>query len=210
MSFDQVFSAAMERALNRLLAMDPNTMAQLAPLEGQVIKLELKGLPQNQSLYLFPCEDGFMVLTEFDGEPDTVIRGSPLAFSRLALSQESSEVLFSGDIQIDGDTALGNRIKRILQQLDIDWEEQLSKVTGDMLAHQLGNLFRNTKNWWDKSADAVQQDLGDYLQEEVRLLPAKAEVQHFIQQVDEARMSLDRLEARLKIISESSHEDETG
>ena len=109
MSFDQVFSAAMERALNRLLAMDPNTMAQLAPLEGHVIKLEFIGI--QQSLYLFPGEDGFMVLTEFDGEPDTIIRGSPLAFSRLALSQESSEVLFSGDIQIDGDTALGNRIK---------------------------------------------------------------------------------------------------
>lgn len=205
MSINQVVTAGIEETLNRLLALDPASLAQLAQLEGRVIGLEFTGLPFK--LFLFPGEEGFMVFSEFDGEPDTNISGTPLAFTHLALGKDSSDVLFGGEIRIDGDTALGNRVKRILQQVDIDWEEQLSRVTGDLVAHQVGRLFRHAGEWWRDSNDAISRDLGEYLQEETRLLPARAEVQQFIHQVDEARLAMDRLEARLRLLKEKQREE---
>jgi ubiquinone biosynthesis protein UbiJ len=41
------------------------------------------------------------------------------------------------------------------------------------------------------------QDLSEYLQEELRVLPARIEVENFIDDVSQLGMAMDRLEVRL-------------
>ncbi|MCB1155828.1 sterol-binding protein, partial [bacterium] len=89
----------------------------------------------------------------------------------------------------------------ILDDMDIDWEEMLSRYTGDIVAHQLGNLVRGANRWLSRSAGVIEQDLGEYLQEEARSLPPRLEVQDWMNEVDAARSDLDRLEARIKRIA---------
>ncbi len=204
MSLPQLFIASIETAFNRYLALDPEAFTRLANMEGKIIAIEIKGL--NESLYLFPGDDGIMVLSDFDGDADTTLSGTPLALAKLSLSEDAAAVLFSGDVTITGDTRLGHQFKKILAQVNIDWEEQLSRVVGDITAHQIGNALRGFGQWFDRSKHAMELDVGEYLQEESRLLPAKAEIDRFIHQVDELRESVDRLQARVqKLIKTQQH-----
>ena len=204
MSLPQLFIASVETAFNRYLALDPEALSQLAGMEGKIVSIEIKGL--NERLFLFPGDDGIMVLSDFDGDADTTLSGTPLALAKLSLSEDAAAVLFSGDVTISGDTRLGHQFKKILAQVNIDWEEQLSRLVGDITAHQIGNALRGFGQWFDRSKQSMELDLGEYLQEESRLLPARAEIDRFIHQVDELRESVDRLQARVqKLIKSQQH-----
>ena len=205
MSLPQIFIATLENAINQYLSLDPQGLSRFADLEGRVIAIHVEGI--NQSVYLFPGADGVMVLAEFDGEPDTTISGTPLALARLGVTEDAAGVLFSGEVKISGDTRLGNQFKKILGAIDIDWEEQLSVYLGDVLAHQLGNAAREFSSWFTRSADSLQKDVGEYLQEESRLLVTNAELDKFIRDVDMLREAVDRLDARVSRIKKTLKHD---
>ncbi|MFW2372249.1 MAG: ubiquinone biosynthesis accessory factor UbiJ [Gammaproteobacteria bacterium] len=195
MSLPEILLASIETTINRYLALDPEKMAQFASLEGKVIAIDIKGL--NESLFLYPGVDGIMVMGDFDGEADTTLSGTPLALARLGLSEDAAPVLFSGEVKIEGDSRLGHQFKRLLSEVNIDWEEQLSKYLGDVLAHQLGNAARSCSAWFNRSKQSLALDLGEYLQEESRMVVTKAELDRFVSQVDQLREAADRLDARI-------------
>ena len=205
MSLPQIFIATLENAFNQYLSLDPDALSRFADMEGKVIAIDIVGL--NQSVYLFPGADGIMLLTEFDAEADTRLSGTPLALARLGITEDAASVLFSGEVKISGDTRLGNKFKKILGQLNIDWEEQLSHYVGDTVAHQLGNVARDFSRWFARSSSSIQLDLGEYLQEESRLVPSNAELNRFINNVDVLRESIDRLEARITRIKKTLSND---
>ncbi len=189
-------SAAIETAINQYLAMDPEGRARFAALEGQVIAVEPSGL--GLRLYFLPGADGIQVLGDYEGEADTTLRGAPLALARMGLPGDSSGGLFSGDVEIIGDTDTGQRFKEIMDGVEVDWEEHLSRFTGDMVAHQLGTMLRRGSAWLKSSGDTLSRDLTEYLQEESRLLPTRIELENFFDDVDGLRSHLDRLDARLQ------------
>jgi ubiquinone biosynthesis protein UbiJ len=188
-------AAALEIAINGVLQLDPETVARLDTVQGKVIAIELRGL--NVALYLLPQHDSLTVFAHFEGEPDTVLRGTPVALARMGLAQHAGDVLFKGDVEISGDVELGQQFRNILDGLDIDWEEHLSRFTGDVVAHQLGELMRSARQWGQQSMDTLGRDAAEYLQEERRELPNPAEVEDLLSQVDTLRSDTDRLEARI-------------
>lgn len=187
--------SGLEAAINAALSLDPATREKLAVLEGKVIAIELKGT--GQTLYLMPTLDGLKFMGHFDGSADTKLCGAPFALFRMN-SGKPGEGLFAGDVTIDGDVELGQRIQRIFQQLDIDWEEHLSRLTGDIIAHQVGNGVRNLFAWGKRAADTLGMDTAEYLQYEREILPTRHELEAFLGDVDELRIASDRLEARLR------------
>ena len=68
---------------------------------------------------------------------------------------------------------------------------------GDTVAHQAGQLARNTQGWMKQSTQAMRLNTQEYLQEEARFLPADAELSDYYAQVDQLRLDSERLEARL-------------
>lgn len=205
MSLPQILIASIENALNQYLSLDPQALSRLEAMEGRVIAIHIIGL--NESLYLFPAADGIMVLGDFDGEADTTLSGTPLALARLGASEDAAALLFSGEVKIAGDTRLGNQFKKILANIDIDWEEQLSVYVGDVAAHQFGNVLRDFSRWFSRSRDSLQMDVAEYLQEESRMLPSNAELERFLNNVDELREAIDRLEARITKIKKTPEHD---
>ncbi len=190
----QAALAALEAAVNAGLALDPETVTRLAALSGKVIAVELEGA--GVTLFLLPGREGLRLMGRYDGEADTKLSGTPLALLRLRGGQPG-EGLFSGDVKIHGDVELGRRMQRILGELDIDWEEHLSHLAGDVVAHQLGNLARGAMRWGRRAAENLQRDMVDYVQEERRDLPSKGELDEFLAAVDTLRSDLDRLTARI-------------
>lgn len=187
--------AVLEAAINTALALDPDTRARLGVLEGKVIAVDLEG--PEVTLFLLPGADGFRLMGHYEGAPDTRLRGTPLALLRLNRGQ-TGEGMFSGAVKIEGDLELGQRLQRILGGLDIDWEEHLARLTGDVVAHQIGNMVRGFLRWGEQAAANLERDCVDYVQEERRDVPPRWEVDEFLAGVDELRSAVDRLEARLR------------
>ena len=185
----------LEQAMNAALALDPATMARLARLQGKVVGIDIRGT--GLTFHLVPTERGLRLMGAYAGEADTVLRGGPLALARMN-SAPAGEGLFSGEVTIEGDVELGQRIQSIFQALDIDWEEHLSRLTGDIIAHQIGNTVRDLFAWNRRSGEKLGQDAAEYLQEESDILPSSAEAEQFMQQVDQLRSDTDRVEARVR------------
>ncbi len=200
--------AAMEAALNQLFAMDPESFARLADFKGRIIAFHITDM--DQWLYFFPDKQGMQIISHYEGEPDTVISGSLLAFARMALAedQEKTRSVFKGDIKITGDMALGQHFQALFQQLDIDWEEHLSHITGDVIAHSLGNAARGVLGFGKQIFNSLGMDVSEYLQYETRDIASGPEIQHFNQQVDTIRNDVERAEARIKRLEQALAQSE--
>ncbi len=202
MDFDQTLSAAVELALNQYFSLDPDAMSRFFLLEGKIIALEIKGI--DKIICLFLSADGFLVLSDFDGKADATISGTPIALAKMAMVNNPKHLLFGGEITITGDTHLANQFNRLLIQVDIDWEDVLAQKIGDIAAHKIGNLFRNSQQWFKQSASSFFMDGGEYIQEEVHLSPSNAELRNFIRKVDDVREATDRLKARIDLLKKAN------
>ena len=189
-----IFFSLVEKAFNQWLSMDQDSLRKLEQLQGKTIAVELTDLKlkivmliENRRVRLLPDETA---------PTDTSISTDLATLSRMALHRDGS--LGHGRMEISGDLDTGHRFKQILDQVDIDWEEQLSHVTGDLVAHQAGELVRKTLRWSRDTASSLGQDLSEYLVEEKRLLPHPYELKEFVSQVDRLRDDTERLAARLR------------
>lgn len=186
-------------ALNSCLALDPETPEKLRAFDGKVICIEILG--PNRRIYLSINADRMAVVQSCETEPDATISGSPTALFRLGMHRDAAPLFFTGDVVIQGDTRLGRQFKSLLADMDIDWEEHLSRLVGDMAAHRVFELFNELRTWSKTAADHFANDLGEYLQEESRDVVSEAEMGMFYQQVDRLRDDTDRLEARINRLS---------
>jgi len=186
----------LQMALNRYLRLDPDAGARMTALQGRSIAIELT-LPR-LTFYILPGETGLQLRSQLESDPDTVLRGTALGLARLGLGSQAGKTLFSGSVSITGDVETGQAFKAALDAMDIDWEEQLSRFTGDVIAHRLGNLARKGDATLRRARHTLEQDLGEYLQEELRVLPTHIEVENFCADVTRLRIDSDRLQARIR------------
>ncbi|MEK7711795.1 MAG: SCP2 sterol-binding domain-containing protein [Pseudomonadota bacterium] len=189
------FTTLIEDAGNRLLRLDPETLRRLGDLQGRVVCIEFRDL--GRRIYLHPSESGFRLATECDQPPAVTLRGTLATFGRLGLGAET-ETLKAGELDIEGDAALGQRLQGIFRNLDLDWEEPLARLFGDPLGHEIGRAARAAFAWNRQALKTFGLNTAEYLQEEARLLPVRYEVEAFLNGVDGARADVDRLAARIR------------
>jgi ubiquinone biosynthesis protein UbiJ len=188
--------SGLESIINRYLQLDPDVRTRMAALDNRRIGLDLTGI--DLTLFILPGPSGVRLTSHIEGEPDTVLHGSLLGMARLGLGDNTEKTLFSGDVTISGDVETGQAFKAILDTMDIDWEEHLSALTGDVIAHQLGNTARRARELVRHGRTTLEKDSGEYLQEELRLLPSRVETENFSNDVNRISMDCERLEARVK------------
>lgn len=205
MSIAGIFAAGLEAALNRVLDYDPGVRARLAALDGKVLAFDLTGL--NVRAWLLPEQGRLRVLAHCELAPDVTLSGSPLAFARLGAEPDTSELLQSGAVRIDGDAELAQRLGAALRGLDIEWEEMAAQLLGDVAAHRLGAGVRAGLDWGRSARARVESNLGEYLQEELRQLPARGEIDDFLREIDRLRADADRLAARAARLARRAAED---
>jgi len=188
--------ATIEAAINRYIALDPEGAARISELQGRVILIEIAGF--GTRIYVIPGGTEVQLYGDYEGVPDCVLRGAPLSLARMSVSRRKGDQLFSGEVHVEGDTHLAQAFGDFLGGLEVDWEEQLSRLIGDAAAHQVGSKLRTVERWGRHSSDKLTQDLCEYLQEESRLLPSRYEVQEFLDDVDRLRDDVERLGVRVE------------
>lgn len=201
MSLDPTFTVAalgaVEAAVNAALALDPDTLCRLEPLEGKVLALELELI--SFPLFLAPGREGVRVMGWFDGRPDATLRGSPGALMRWFSGGDA------GEVELSGDQEFARAFREAFDPLGFDWEEQLSRIAGDLIAHEAGNLARGLASWGTAAGLFLRRSVSDYLQEEARLLPSRGEFETFAREAGALRADADRLEARLNRLLGRTH-----
>ena len=188
--------ALLDTSLNRWLALDEDSNDRLAALAGKVICIHITGL--EVKLYFFPSTEGIYTLSQYDGDADVTLIAAPVALMRLSAAKNSGKYLLESDVRIEGNIGLSGQFSQLLAEVDLDWEEWLSHIVGDIAAYQTGENIRRGRAWLAESHQAMRLNTSEYLQEEAGILPAEAEVAYYLDQVDDLRADTDRLEARLQ------------
>ncbi len=201
------FLSVVETTINAWLKLDDEALPRFAELDGKIIRLHITGLDFN--LYFFPSASSIQVLGNYPSEEDggvvdATIHGSPMALIKLGTSSNAGETMLKSDVEIDGELRVAEAFSAILKEVDIDWEELLSKLVGDIVAHQAGQVARGASSWFKESVEAMKLNTGEYISEESKLSPADAEVRHYMEQVDDVRMGVDRLTARINNLEETN------
>src|SRR3569623_831957 len=186
--------AGLESALNRYLQLDRAAQARLAPLAVIIIALELRGL--DLTLYLMPHAGGINVLGDYTGMPDTVISGAPFSLLRLGHGRGERGVLLEGAVEVRGDVEIGQRFEAVLRAIDIDWEELLSRLVGDIAAHQVGVAVRGVQQWGRAGGGHLRRGVAANQREECAHLPRRTEDDLYADAVDRLCDDDERLAAR--------------
>ena len=126
-------------------------------------------------------------------EPDLRVELTPGEAVRVMTGQVSvAEVA-----RIDGDAAFGATLRQLVQNLRWDYEEDLSKVVGDIAAHRAADLLRSFAAWPRAAGARMGQTAAEYATEEAQLLPSRREFEAWLADVDRLRDDAERLEKRI-------------
>jgi len=197
---------SLETSINYALSLDSEISSELGQLHGRVIGFDLQGT--GIRLYMVPDQAGrIQLLSHSETQTDCLISGSPVSLMRSHFD-ENNKLVFSGDIKITGNAGLAQKFVSVLKRLDIDLEEQLSSITGDVIAHQIGENFRRGFKWLSRNNQSALLNIQEYLQEEARLLPTLFELENHYLQVDQIRDDVERLEARINLLKKTMESGE--
>jgi len=185
---------ALELALARLLALDPETLEKLQALEGRRVELSLESPPLALSASV---RDGKVRIgpPEHGTEADLGLRANLAGlFAQLPLARGRNAP--PARLRINGDAELARTLQGLARGFDPDWEQPFVDVLGPLLGPQVARTLREGLRQGAGVARNVSRDAADYLTEESRDAVGRAELAAFLDDVDELRDRAERLLAR--------------
>jgi len=189
--------APLESILNRNIAGSAAARSLCKRLAGKVLALRFTGLPLS---IVFHSDGERMTLDTVQPQAaSATLSGTPLSFMQLAGATPEA-ALRTGAVHIEGDAEVAQTFSELLKAARPDLEEELSRVVGDVTAHQIGNVARSVLAFGRRASNTFAQNVAEYLQEEGRDLPTRVEADEFIVGVDKLRDDAERLEARLSLL----------
>ena len=188
------------RFLQHLTNQNNWSRPHLQPFAGKVVQFNFTLIKVN----LLILEDGSLAIAgdsynNKNSAPEANIHVTPSLALRLIANDENAKI----QIKIDGDTHLATEISKVLQNMRWDMEEDLSKLTGDIAAHKMGEITRKTLSEAKKQTISLAEMLSEYWQEEQPLLAKKRHVEQFNMQVDTIKSDVARFEKRLNKLAKS-------
>lgn len=188
-----LFATAVEQAINRAIGLDEGAAPRLQPLSGKLVRLELKG--PGIDLFFHATGDRLKVTAESTRTPDTTISGSPAALLAMAVPDWFAA---GTGVRIEGDAGSAQALEKLLRRLDPDWETIFVERFGPVVGHQLWRMLADARNDTRRVAETTADQVARYLREESGMLVTREEMTGFVEEVDELREAVDRLEARIR------------
>ena len=192
---------ALEAALNRALALDPETRDGLRSLDGQCVALTLQSPPlalqvrvEGERLLVGPVDSGV--------EPDLSVRSTlgglisqlPGALGSLFRRDDAPSV---GKMNISGDADLARRLQRLAERFDPDWQQPFARVFGDVLGVQIAKCLAAALRQARIGGRNLAESAAEYVTEESRDVVPRAELDAFHDDVDVLRDDVERIAARI-------------
>lgn len=183
----------LNKAINRAIKYDPKALKTLKPHTGKRVAIDIQ--PLGPRLHLHITEDGIEVTGSQDVPADTTISGKPTALFAMASNQHIAGL---DQVEIQGDAGLGQFMADFLKHLDPDKEEALCDMFGDTAGYHLSQALDKIHRQGQQFSDSLKRNMKDYLVHEDRSLIAPAEMEQFLDDVDDLQADVTRLERKLK------------
>lgn len=197
-----------EQLINQLLGSDPHIEQLLARFSGRCLAIEARRPGFTVTLQF---NDGAVSLSgqtpEVLGiEADARLSGEAATLLQLLTLDTDRRPLANPALHVSGDVQFLQDLHHSLQHLDLDWQDMLQPILGDVMTHELGRFQGSSREFVEQTRTRLGRSLRDYLQEEARWVPAYAERSEFDAGLTQLKLGLDRAEARLARITARLHE----
>jgi ubiquinone biosynthesis protein UbiJ len=151
-------------------------------------------------------EDGGLAMAGDASQPDaTVTISLPIALRLLAKDEAAAK-----QARLEGDTELAMALSKVMQNLEWEYEEDLSRVIGDIPANKIATFGRETVAGIKKQSLNAAEMLAEYWQEEQPMIAKKRHVEKFISDVDTLRDDAERLGKRFDKLMENLEKQAVG
>ena len=205
MPIAQLLSSAIESILNQLLKLDPVSERKLKKLDGKSLQVRVKELPWP---LLFHFSENISVLIVL---PDDLIENEisckiELDLATLPQLQDSSkltQLIQHKKLLLNGDIYVAQSFSSLLQELDIDWEEQLSVYTGDALAHQAFSTVKSAIGHGKVNLEQARTVWSERLTKDGAIGVTQQELNEFSEQINNLRSASERLQVRLSLLEKT-------
>src|SRR5690606_17012083 len=128
---------ALEAALNRAAALDPDTLAALAQLDGRSVSLTLESPPLALEIRV---HDQYLQVGPPLREADLAVRGTIGGLLRqVPFLAAAASGRPSGRLHVSGDADLARRLQKLASGFEPDWQQPFVDVFGPVLGVQLAN-----------------------------------------------------------------------
>lgn len=191
-----MFEPLITRFLNHLANQNEWAREALKPYSGKAVLFVIP--PARMKLIVL--EDGGLAAAGEAAEVLAKVTLPPSVALRLLAGDANAETLVS----IDGNTELALALSKVLRNLSWEYEEDLSKVIGDVPAHQLSQFGRRAAAEIRAQTLNVVDIFAEYWQEERPLIAKKRHVERFVSNVSDLRDEVERLEKRLDKLTGNS------
>ena len=194
---------ALEAALNRALALDPDTRDALRPLDGRRIALSLEA-PALALQIRVAGERLEVGPVETADEPDLAVRstlGGLLAQLPFFNRDSAAPV---GRVRVSGDAELARRLQTLAQRFDPDWQQPFTAVFGELVGVQIANAVKAALQQLRSVGGNLAQNAAEFVTEESRDVVGRAELNAFHDDVDALRDDVERLQAKVERLRSGS------
>ncbi len=197
--------ASAEATVNRVLRLDGVALRRLGRLAGKVLEVDCQA--PALKLFILPDADGLHLAAHHEAPADCTLVAPAGSLLQLALAKDKTRVLHSPDVTMGGDSAMLLELADILQSLELDWEYEVSRWLGPVPTQLLGARLRGGVAWAGDSLESLRLSLADYLAEESRTLVGQHEAEARFAELDQLKISLDRLDARITRLTQKIKPD---
>ena len=174
---------------NHLLGQAPWARARLAEHAGKQLQVELP----LATVLLRIASDGDVAAGESPAPADLTVTLSPSSLAKLPVDRDAAW----REARVDGDMELAAAISYVVANLQWDYEDDLSRVVGDVAAYRIARGARQFSAWPGQAARSLAQGIGEYLAEERQMLATRLCAEEFTVEVDELRDAVERLDKRI-------------
>lgn len=188
---------ALETALNRALALDPETREALRPLDGRRVALALDSPPlalqvrvEDERLVVGPVAAG--------AEPDLAVRSSLAGLVAQLPMFRRDDAPPVGRLHVSGDADLARRLQRLAERFDPDWQQPFVRVFGEVAGVQVAKAFAAALRGARVAGGSLAATAAEYVTEESRDVVPRGELDAFHDDVDAVRDDVERLAARVE------------
>jgi ubiquinone biosynthesis protein UbiJ len=173
-------------ALNHVLRSTPLAMERLRKHAGRTAAFHLGPL----TLAFTVQTTGEVTAAVPGASRDLEVRISPFLLPRLAAGEEAAY----REMEMQGDMELAHEVSFLARHLTWDYEEDLSRVIGDIAAHRVAAGARGLARWTREAGLRTAQGAAEYWTEESPLIASRVKVEDFVREVSELRDAVERLE----------------
>ncbi|MDA0280876.1 MAG: SCP2 sterol-binding domain-containing protein [Proteobacteria bacterium] len=191
-----------EKILNAIVARDPHIAKKLAAFDSKCIEV-VSHRPDFSLSIRF--EDGTIKLSAIDSQTlgiqaDATITGNAESLLGLLTKKSDQRALADSAIDISGDATLVQDLHVTIESLDVEWQDYLTPILGDVLSNELGEIHNNARDWSKSAGTSMHRGIRDYLSEEASLVPSELELDSFSNRLDQLRLSIDRVAAKTELL----------